>query len=376
MLKNLLFLSILALFSCINSTKKNKTQKQMSLQKEEILDDCKNLNLYEFKGEFIDLETMQKIAIERLPAEHFKVCSRYAHRFENPLKDTLIVEGRVFTILNREETEEYKLNIFENQELIKSIQLPVEQPLAEVHEYSFWMLQFENSVIVMMDNFYSTYYRIVKYDIKGNELMQTDIEHTYVTHPEANTDYHHPYLSYAGITKIEMVFSSHNFYAKKFKTVFLNLKNFETEEYEQTSNGLILDKKEEKVLGFITYEKNIYKVSMLDGTKYNFNLPYGEPACDLLLKDNLLYIANYHPIATGSSLHCFDMEKGEIKWTADVLQVFAAHSEYENQVTLSFYKDKLIMEGNESYGDYLQIFDPESGERLAEFGTFLKIDDY
>lgn len=304
--------------------------------------------------------------------EDFKTCSRYAHRFKNPFTDSLIIQNRIFTITNDKETARYELNIFENQELLKSIALPVEEPLPEVHEYSFWLLGFQNSVIVMMKDFYSTHYQIIKYNVEGKELNQTENEHTYITHPEPNTNYHHPYLSYFGSTKSQLVFSSHHFYAEKFKTVFLDLENFKTIEYNLTGNALVLDKKDEEAIGFITFEEKnesqSYKVSLFNGKSYKFTLPYGEPGCNLLLKDNLLYIANYHPIATGSSLHCIDLEKGKIKWTADVLQLNIGHSEYWNQVTLSFYNDKLIMEGNEAYGNYLQVFDPKNGERLADFG--------
>ena len=109
---------------------------------------------------------------------------------------------------------------------------------------------------------------------------------------------------------------------------------------------------------------------MINGTTHDFKLPYGEPSCNFLLKDSLLYIANYHPIATGSALHCFDIKAGKLKWTADVLQINASHSEYSNEVTLSLYKDKLLMEGDETNGDYLQIFDCQTGKRITWFGHF------
>jgi hypothetical protein len=62
-----------------------------------------------------------------------------------------------------------------------------------------------------------------------------------------------------------------------------------------------------------------------------------------------------------------------MKWTADVKQINASHSEYANKVTLSMYKNKIVMEGNESYGNYVQLFDAETGKRLATFGDFLEV---
>src|SRR5690606_32229672 len=108
--------------------------------------------------------------------------------------------------------------------------------------------------------------------------------------------------------------------------------------------------------------------TMINGKEYSFSIDYADQACEFLLKGDLLYIANYHPIATGSSLHCFDLKTEKMKWTADVLQVNASHSEYYNKVTLSMYKDRLLMQGDEAYGSYLQIFDAESGKRLKQFG--------
>jgi len=147
--------------------------------------------------------------------------------------------------------------------------------------------------------------------------------------------------------------------------------NFTIIEYDKTANGLILDNDEKNLAGFVTQDEDHFTVQMIDNTKYEFEIKYGNPACDFILKDNLLYIANYHPISTGSSLHCFDLKTGKMKWTADVKQIMADHSEYSNKVTLSMYKNKIIMEGNESYGDYVQIFDAETGKRYAAFGDFI-----
>ncbi len=72
-------------------------------------------------------------------------------------------------------------------------------------------------------------------------------------------------------------------------------------------------------------------------------------------------------------MHCFDLRTNKIKWTAGVKQVNADYSEYYNTVTLSMYEDKIIMEGIESYGNYGQLFDAESGESLAVFGSFFNI---
>jgi hypothetical protein len=182
-----------------------------------------------------------------------------------------------------------------------------------------------------------------------------------------------PNLYFKDLTANQMIFTSHIAFADTFKTIVLSMDDFEITEYDKTANGIILDENEESLLGFVSQNEEHFTVQMIDNTKYEFEIKYGNPACDFILKDNLLYIANYHPIATGSSLHCFNLNTKKMKWTADVKQINADHSEYSNKVVLSMYKDKIIMEGDEANGDYVQIFDCETGNRLAVFGDFLEI---
>jgi len=172
-----------------------------------------------------------------------------------------------------------------------------------------------------------------------------------------------------------MIFTSHIAFADKFKTHVLSMDDFTLTEFDKTANGLILDEKEENLVGFVTQEEDHFTILMTDNKTYEFDIKYGSPACEFILKDNLLYIANYHPISTGSGLCCFDLNTSIMKWKADVKQVMASHSEYSNKVTLSMYKNKIIMEGNESYGDYVQIFEAETGKRLAAFGDFFEINE-
>lgn len=265
------------------------------------------------------------------------------------------------------------MNIFEGGKKINTIMLPVENPLPEVHEYYFNLLPYKNDVIMFMEDMYKTHFIICKYNPDGKELMRKEIEHTFITHPEPKTDYHHRYLYFGGLTASQMIFTSSIGFAERSKTVLLAMDDFSVKEFDKASNGIILDGDENNLVGFVTNKEDKFTVNMLDGSRYGFEIKYGDPACDFILKDSLLYIANYHPIATGSSLHCFDLRSGKMKWTADVKQINAAHSEYMNKVTLSMYKNKIIMEGDEASGDYVQIFDAVSGKRLACFGDFLEI---
>jgi hypothetical protein len=331
---------------------------------------------YLFDKEVIDLELLKAIDLGGY-VNDFKICSKYAHRFTNPISDTVYNDGYLYSVENDEDQRRYFLHISKNGKTIKSVKLPVDDPLPDVREYSFYLFPYKNDVIMYMEDMYTTHYYICKYNSEGEELMRKDIEHTYITHPEPTTNYMHRYLYFSELTSSQMIFTSHMAFADKFKTILLNMDNFTVNEYDKMAHGYILDENDAEFIGFVTSKKDYeaekqpvnFEITMTNDAKYNFSIDYGSEACDFLLKDSLLYIGNYHPISTGSSLHCFDLRTGEMKWTADVLQVNASHSEYWNKVTLSMYKDKLIMQGDEAYGSYLQIFDAATGKRLAHFGN-------
>lgn len=332
-------------------------------------------HLYPFQDVMIDLEKNISLEIDGLSLDNFKTCSKFSHRFSNPISNPLYMNGKKFEIVNDKENQIYKLNFYENDLLVRSVNLPVEDPLPEVHEYSFYMLIYKGDIIMFMEDMYTTHYLVCKYNSNGDELLRKEIEHTYIAHPEPNTNHYNRYLYFNDITESQMVFTSHIAFADKFKTIVLSMDDFSITEYAKSANGLILDSEEENLIGFVTQKENRFFIQMVDDTEFEFELEYGNPACEFILKDSLLYIANYHPISTGSSLHCFDMRTNKMKWTADVKQVMADHSEYYNTVTLSMYGDKIIMEGVESYGNYVQLFNAESGESLAVFGSFFYIDE-
>lgn len=367
-MKPILILAIIGLLACSSSQNaNNNTQDKVVIEAEE----CSNL--YAFDNYFIDLDANNAVLIDGIPAKHFKTCSKYAHRFRNIVTDSVYLNGRSYIVDKNEEKGIYNINIVEGKKQTGTIKLPVERPLPEVHEYSIYLLPYQNDIIMFMENMYTTRYTICKYNAGGTEIMRTELEHTYITHPDPNTNEYNRYLYFYGLTGCQMIFSSHIAFADKNKTIVLSMDDFSTSEYDKTANGIILDENEKSLIGIVSKADDRFLVQMTDNTRYTFEIPYSSAACDLILQGHLLYIANYHPIATGSSLHCFDMKTGKMKWTADVKQINASHSEYYNKVTLSMYKNKIIMEGNEAYGDYVQLFDAETGKRLAVFGDFIEV---
>lgn len=367
---NILYVWFTIIFSVVLTNDNSQSKKVSHIQNES--SECSNL--YPFDSYYIDLETNSSILIDGFPSTDFKKCSKYSRKFTNLISDSVCIDNRHFIVDVDSDRGKYDILIRESNYLVETIHLPVENPLPEVQEYSVWIFPYQNNLIMFMEDMYSTDYVICKYDINGKELHKTTVENTFVTHPEKDTDYHHRYLYFKEIIGSEMIFTSHIAFAEKSKTVVLSLDDFATKELDLTANGLIANEDETKLAGFAERKDEKYEVILLDGTEFSFDLKYADPACDFILNGDNLFIANYHPIATGSSLYCYDIKSHKMKWQADVKQLNASHSEYYNIVIISMYKDKIVMEGNEAYGNYVQIFDAESGARLAVFGDFVNFE--
>ncbi len=83
------------------------------------------------------------------------------------------------------------------------------------------------------------------------------------------------------------------------------------------------------------------------------------------------WFAFYNPFASGVELYYYNLHPkvidGDGLKKLDTKYYAIGHSEYYNQVYLSVYKDKILLEGDESSIHYLQIFDRHTQERIADF---------
>lgn len=80
-----------------------------------------------------------------------------------------------------------------------------------------------------------------------------------------------------------------------------------------------------------------------------------------------IWIAIHHSFSTGVSLYRYNVqpiEGQESMQKLDVEYYPIDHSEYYNQVYLSAYDGKIILEGNESSINYVQVFEEKTGKRL------------
>jgi len=329
-------------------------------------------NLYPFQAYYIDLDNLNAVLIDGIPAIDFKNCSKYSHRFNTKkASDSITIGKKTFQLNINSRQKTYHLEILEGTRLIKSIPLPVASPLPNMYEYSGTLNAYGNDVILVLEDQYTTHYTICKYNQEGKLLLKTQIEHTFVTHSEPNNDYHQRYLYFNNITPNQMIFSSGTDLSEKNKTVILSLKDFSTVTYDKSSCGIILDEQDKELSGFISKDsKYHYVMNMMDGKKILLDVQSSAPVFETILHENLLYFAKYNPRSTGSNLYCFDVKAGKMLWIADVKQPKVVHSQYLNKVTLSMYKNIIIMEGNEAAGNYVQFFDAASGKRLADFSDF------
>jgi hypothetical protein len=91
---------------------------------------------------------------------------------------------------------------------------------------------------------------------------------------------------------------------------------------------------------------------------------FGDSA-SVVVAGDLLIVAHFHRIATGSSLTALELATGAIKWQADVQQLQVAHSKYWNDVELTRAGNILTLHGVEAAGCYVQTFDLMTGRRLS-----------
>jgi hypothetical protein len=202
------------------------------------------------------------------------------------------------------------------------------------------------------------------------------IKHTEVKEEKKNEFHYDRYLYPFDYRENYLVFSGSGHSIENQKTMVVNLESMECKEYDFNLSAVIWDDFEREIKGYLLMpegneygEKTTIKMFWKTDSSYTeLEIPYASETCKTILWGNQLIVANYHRISTGSSLHCFDTYTKKKLWTADVLQMMVDHSKYYNKVTLSKYQNKIIMEGNEAYGNYLQIFEMSTGKRFAEFG--------
>src|SRR5688572_27749853 len=203
----LYFSSSLLLISCGLAQKETNGHDDRDAKRKAVLNpECSKY--YFFNDEIIDLEILETIDLGGSVLD-FKKCSKYAHRFESKIGDTVSIGDLTYILEIDNKKNRYQLICMKGKQINKTVKLPVADPLPEVHEYSASLIPAGDDIIVMMEDWYATKYTVCKYDGLGKELMRKEIEHTYITHPEPNTNHHNRYLYFSELTSSQMIFTSH-----------------------------------------------------------------------------------------------------------------------------------------------------------------------
>jgi hypothetical protein len=324
-----------------------------------------NFKYYPFDGYYVDLETLQRIEIDGILPTNFKSLSDYAFRFYAP-ENWINNFYKECSYLNSSFKIENDLSIsIKDRSTNKT--LTIENPDKGIDTDNVsganFIFSTSSGIVEVKRLEGKNAYHIRKYNEYGKCKYDVAVEHTKIE-ITGNTHYHKPYLNYFTCTDKCLIFTSSD--RNYPKTMQLNLIDGQKTEYNFSINGVIRTDKEENISSFICIDENKhnFKTIILNHSWTASPENLWANTAETVLVGNVLYIAFYHEISTGSSLYAYDLITGKALWQADVKQLNVSHSEYYNKVYLSSYHDKIIMEGIEAEGKYLQIFDAKSGKRL------------
>ena len=227
----------------------------------------------------------------------------------------------------------------------------------------------DNCVVHVKDLESETGYIISAYNEFGIERYKVHTEHTAIE-KTGETNYHKRYLNYFTHNSKFVVFTSNVFYPEYSKTVIIELSTGALTEIPFTINGVLFDSLG-YLAGLLQYDEKTNEVIYYDpvGQHMKWRYKYSDKMVSptritAISSGNKIILALYHRISTGSDMLALDTGTGKLKWHAKVEQLNVSHSKYFNNVNLYSYKDKVLLEGLESYGKYLQVFDINTGTKL------------
>ena len=310
--------------------------------------------LYPFEDYYINLETMEKVIPKITPADNFKTLSPFSFRFSWPhwwkgYPDSVEYKGVVFRSLKNGD-----LKIGE-----KLIPSPGTSSNFSGHKV---LVKYGDGVVYAKAVGEPEGYIVRKFDEKGEMIWEEPLAFPSTDgRPDYNVSKQQFYLATAGY----LLFTC---FGDAEGSTIIDVRNGNKGAYGFNIDGVIRGAGEDLINGYVTFvgpDQDSMRVNLLI---YDWILGpepagYGNTAETLIYKD-ILVVATYTNIATGSQLAAYNLGDGKLRWKADVAQLNVGHSQYYNGVTLSRYRNKVMMEGSEAGGSYLQIFDLDSGERL------------
>lgn len=317
------------------------------------------LKLYPFDSKVFNLKTLEYATSEDEISASFKTKSKYAARYKGLTVDKLAYQGMIFEALT------------DNSILLKNLETKAVKPLPNkekglpVQGRSLLFEAVEGVIYIKplkADNGYMVY----KYDKTGKELFGVQITHSEFVQNHELT-YHLPYLGYLTHTASNLVFASH--VDRIPKTVVLNTSDGSLSKFDFSSKGIIRDAETDmSIHGFIQLNKTASSIKVTYITdNFECTKPYFKDITHIetLVLDKTLVLVAYNGRSPEVHLLALDLTTKTLKWEADVAAFGKdATSAYFNTVWLGNYEGKIILEGYETKGKSLQIFDSADGRRL------------
>ncbi|MGZ3475327.1 MAG: hypothetical protein ACXWUG_14345 [Polyangiales bacterium] len=142
------------------------------------------------------------------------------------------------------------------------------------------------------------------------------------------------------------------------------------------ADGAIVAKLEENVAAIVEREDGTIEgllgvqpeLRMLEtGGKLRWKAPSPNPhdeGAAAITRGGKLFASVFPPISSGSALLALDLGTGATLWKGDVHMLPIAHSEYENEVRLSFFENRVVLRGDEASVQTFQLFDESNGKRV------------
>jgi hypothetical protein len=346
----LLLLSLNNMMAC-NLPQKDKREAKQAADS--------GIYIYRFKNKYLDINKLK--LLDTIPGKNFTEVKReeiYAPFFTDPA-DSIFFKNRVYKL-----TEHGDIVVSENGKQVKIISNTDKKIPFDNVEGNSIIFSVPDGIIHVLRLTEKEGYHVKKYDADGNLLNEWKIPHTLF---KKITDGFEsvPYLYYLGHTNRELIFSS--LYDKPDTTVILNLTNGKIRTMNYPASGFISNANNDSIAGVVYYDDSAKKFRVeINNRTWQTDNPEDNNSTRAVLKDSVLVLAEYPNISSGCDVNAYNAYTGKLLWKGDVIQMNIGHSEYYNTVYLTLFRDKLILEGIEAGGTYLQVLDFKTGKRLFQ----------
>lgn len=341
------------LYSCSNAQNNKQVNALMNAKQVD-----SSTYVYRFRNKYLDLNMLK--FLDTKPAKNcveIKTENLYANYFDGHA-DSISYKNRVYKLNANQD-----IIITENKKVIKTIANPFPKISLDNVTGNSILFSVPGAIFHVLRLNENYGYRIMKYDKDGNLLKMWKIASTIFIRSKNEVE-SITYLYYFGHTNKEFLLSSDEYKHRAILTV--NMADTSTlKKPDVSAAGMILDPNNDSLVGLITYDESGEKLTVsVNNKNWQIDNPEGDNSARTILKDSILIIAHYHSISSGCTVNAYKANTGGLLWKGEVKEMMVAHSEYYNNIYLTLFKDKLILEGIEAGGTYLQVLDFKTGKNL------------